>query len=283
MTARELAFEFGDMRYAAKAWGAAQDRPVLALHGWLDNAASFDLLAPKLDGCYVVALDMAGHGRTSHRPYSGSYNIWDDLHDLISIADASGWEHFTLLAHSRGAMVALLLAVAAPQRIDRLIMLDSVVPRPVPIKRTAVQLQQHVRDFQRYAQRNKNPVRYATIEAATKARLQQMPMPESAAQLIVERSLQQVDGAYQWRYDERLKAASALKLCAGHNINIVSSLRTPTLLILAEQGIRTIRKPRGVLPKSAFIKEITVPGMHHCHMQEDSAGQIAGHVLRFLN
>ena len=45
-------------------WGSGQKNKILALHGWLDNAASFNQLAPKLAeiGYEVVAIDFAGHG-----------------------------------------------------------------------------------------------------------------------------------------------------------------------------------------------------------------------------
>lgn len=281
MTAQELSFAIGDMHYAGKAWGDPAGSPVLALHGWLDNAASFDVLAPQLADTYLVAPDLAGQGLSSHRPYSGSYNIWDDLHDLLSIADACGWQQFTLLGHSRGAMIALLLAVAAPERIAAVILLDGFLPPPIAVERTVTQLQQHIRDFRRYAKRT-SIVTYPTIEAAVEARLQQMPMPENTARRIVERSLRQVDGAYVWRYDHRLKASSALKLCAGHNANILAALAAPTLLLLAEQGISARAKMKAALPKASDIKQLTLPGMHHFHMVPESAADIARHLMRFL-
>ncbi len=281
MSASELNFDIGDMRYAAKAWGDPTDPPILALHGWLDNAASFDVLAPKLTDAYVVAPDLAGHGHSSHRPYSGSYNIWDDLHDLLSIADACGWQQFTLLGHSRGAMIALLLAVAAPKRIGKVILLDGFLPPPMPTKRTALQLQLHLRDFRKYATRSK-PVSYPSIEAAVEARLAYMRMPEEAAHRIVERSVQEVDGAYRWRYDERLKAASAIKLSAEHNANILANLQAPTLLLLAQEGLSAHSKLESMLPMASAVTKLTLPGTHHFHMQPESATQIAGQLLHFL-
>lgn len=282
MIAKELSFDIGDMRYAARSWGDQQNAPVLALHGWLDNAASFDVLAPKLAGAYVVAPDLAGHGHTSHRPYSGSYNIWDDLHDLLSIADACGWEQFTLLGHSRGAMIALLLAVAAPQRIGKVILLDGFLPPPMPVERTAWQLQLHVRDFRKYSKRA-DPVSYPSFDAAVAARLAYMHMHEEAARVIVARNLQQQDdGSHRWRYDERLKAASAIKLGSDHNANILANLQAPTLLLLAAEGLSARMKFASMLPTDSNIKKHTLPGSHHFHMQPEPAAQIAEQALNFL-
>jgi pimeloyl-ACP methyl ester carboxylesterase len=49
---------------AVRCWGPEEDTGT-ALHGWLDNAASFERLAPMLDGCFVVAPDLVGHGRST--------------------------------------------------------------------------------------------------------------------------------------------------------------------------------------------------------------------------
>jgi len=42
---------------AVKSWHGKNDKPILCLHGKLDNAASFDLLAPLLPNAQLNAVD----------------------------------------------------------------------------------------------------------------------------------------------------------------------------------------------------------------------------------
>ena len=47
--------------FPAKVWGKPNDHPILALHGWQDNAGTFDNLIPLLPSdFYVVCLDFCG-------------------------------------------------------------------------------------------------------------------------------------------------------------------------------------------------------------------------------
>ncbi|KAH0616826.1 hypothetical protein JD844_028240, partial [Phrynosoma platyrhinos] len=72
---------------AAKAWGSPQGRPVLCLHGWMDNADSFSKLIPLLPkDCYYMAIDFAGHGLSSHRPAGCPYYLIDYVSDVRRVA-----------------------------------------------------------------------------------------------------------------------------------------------------------------------------------------------------
>lgn len=54
---------------AGKWYGDRNQTPVIALHGWQDNAGSFDRLIPLLPPCIpILAIDLPGHGKSSHYP-----------------------------------------------------------------------------------------------------------------------------------------------------------------------------------------------------------------------
>jgi glutathione S-transferase len=88
--------------------------PALALHGWLDNGASFDRLAPMLSGLHLVALDLAGHGRSQHRHPSVVSHFIDWAPEIVAVADRLGWETFVLIGHSMGAGISSLVAGTSP-------------------------------------------------------------------------------------------------------------------------------------------------------------------------
>ena len=62
-----LEWHVNGLKLAGLSWGDPSNRPLLALHGWLDNAASFSQLAPLLTDFYVVAVDLTGHGQSACR------------------------------------------------------------------------------------------------------------------------------------------------------------------------------------------------------------------------
>ena len=66
ITPTETGFDLAFGRLTALRCGAVGQPRVLALHGWLDNAASFLPLAARLPALDLVMLDLPGHGRSGH-------------------------------------------------------------------------------------------------------------------------------------------------------------------------------------------------------------------------
>ncbi|KKK61265.1 hypothetical protein LCGC14_3016070, partial [marine sediment metagenome] len=187
MVFSERRFFVNGYHLASKEWNGGAEYKVIACHGWLDNAASFDVLAPLLSDCHIIALDMPEHGLSDHKSAQASYNIWDDLLDILAVADEMGWEKFNLLGHSRGAIMSLLLTAAMPRRINAMVMLDAVLPQPIAIEDTAKQLHKFLVEQRRAA--HKTLPSYASIDEAVAARCKAAGMCEKSARTIVERGL----------------------------------------------------------------------------------------------
>ena len=89
----ERTFNVNGLNFAAKEWGTPGATPVIALHGWLDNAASFDVMLPHMDNFHVIAIDCAGHGNSSFRSADSSYNIWQDIPEVMGIGPVPAVEN----------------------------------------------------------------------------------------------------------------------------------------------------------------------------------------------
>ncbi len=165
----EIRLNLPHIEVAAHLYGPEQGRPVIALHGWLDNAASFSRLAPLLEGVRIVALDLPGHGHSAHRPAGAAYNIWDYAHDVLQVAEQLGWQRFTLLGHSMGAIVSVLLAGAMPERVERLALIDGVIPYTGEADTAPQKLGESLRALLDVDERRK-PV-YTSFDEAVSARM----------------------------------------------------------------------------------------------------------------
>ena len=278
-TSSPVEWRVNGLKIAGIAWGQPDRTPLLALHGWLDNAASFALLAPMLDQYYVVALDLTGHGLSDCRSADASYNIWDDLPELVGVLDALGWERFCLMGHSRGAIISCLLTSALHERVERLVLLDAVLPEPVGEDLFPVQMRKFL-DQKQYWMQRKNRV-YPSIAAAVASR-KPGSLPEHAVRLLVERNLAPCEGGYTWTTDLRLRGASAVKLSAGQLQAILRAISIPTLVLLAEEGIGKYREVAAqAIANLQHLELEHIAGGHHFHM-EPGAAIVAQRIQRFL-
>ena len=100
---KELTFSTRYGEIAALQWGTDNPNKVLALHGWLDNAASFSHLAPLLleQQLEITAIDFPGHGWSDHRAPGHNYGFIDYVMDLQAVIKQMD-QPLTLLCHSAG-------------------------------------------------------------------------------------------------------------------------------------------------------------------------------------
>lgn len=275
---KEHRFFVNAYQLAAKEWHAGASIKVIALHGWLDNAASFDVLAPLLDDCHIIALDAPGHGYSDHRQQQATYNIWDDLLDVLAVADEMGWEKFHILGHSRGAIMSVLLTAAIPERVKSLVMLDGIFPPPFDIENSPALLGEFLKGYGSLATKRKP--HYPSISAAITARRKATQLTEQAARKIVERGLQEDKEGYAWVTDSRLTISSAFKLSDGHVRAMLNGIKSPNLLLVAKDGILSSRDVLERLEQFPHISYEVLEGKHHFHMDEQ-AEKIAEYIKLF--
>lgn len=265
----ELTLDVQGLRLAARVWGPSDGAPVLALHGWLDNAATFDRLAPLLDGCRVVALDLPGHGRSEHRGHPTYYFV-DYVADAFAAAAALGWERFSLLGHSMGGGVAALLAGTIPERIVRLALVEGLAPLTDEPASTPARLRDALESEVRSS--GSAPRIYPDLEAAAEVRHRATGLPIDAARIIVGRALAPVDGGLAWRTDPRLRRPSRLRLGAEQVQAFLRAIRAPVRLVLGDRGWPFDPEVQG--SRVACVEDLeitTLAGGHHLHLEDPAA------------
>ena len=280
MAARDIALELSGRRLAARTWGDESLPKLLALHGWLDNAASFDALAPLLCGHFhIVAIDFPGHGRSDWRPPGAWYHYVDDLSEALAATDALGWNRFGLLGHSLGGAVASMLAGACPQRIERLLLIEALGPLTQTAEQTLGTLQRAFAE--RGAAADKSPRLFADLDEAVAARMRANDLSREAARMLVERGIKPVAGGLTWSTDPRLLLTSPVRYTEEQVLAVLRGIRAPTGLILAEPEQPYMpREPMNWrIAQVDGIEVVRMAGTHHLHLED--AAPVAAQLVRF--
>lgn len=255
----------------AQIWGNPDAPPLLALHGWLDNAGSYALLAPLLaERWRVIALELPGHGHSGHLPAGINYHFVDYVSAVVAAAEALHLERYALLGHSLGAGIASLVAAAKPQSIDRLFLIEGLGPLGDDGSHTL----QRFRDAFAASSANGKSLRvFRDIEQAISARTLASGLRADLARPIVERGLTEVDGGYRWRSDPRLTRPSALRLAESQIRTLLGGIESDTQLLLSNP--MTPYLPSVLMQERAqLVRHITVEHMdggHHLHLEHPEA------------
>lgn len=268
---RELELMTPELTLAARAWGPRDAEPVLALHGWLDNAATFDGLAPEMAGTCVVALDLPGHGRSDHRPAGCWYQLVDYVADVLAAADALGWSRFTLMGHSLGGAVATLLAATHPERIAALHLVEALGPLTEPARHAPQRLRRAL-ERARQTQRREPPT-YPDIDSAIAARREVGGLSVEAASHLVERGTVAVGGGLRWRSDRRLRWPSPSYFTEDQVQAFLAAIDAPTRIVQADDGLLDASEPALEQRLTALGRPPVygVAGNHHVHLENPAA------------
>jgi pimeloyl-ACP methyl ester carboxylesterase len=101
-------------------------KPIVFVHGIGGQSQDWAALLRELvrDGFHVLAMDLPGFGETS-KPRERSYSISQQANFVKSFLDAMRLERVTLVGVSMGGWIAATVALDQPQRVEKLVLMDS--------------------------------------------------------------------------------------------------------------------------------------------------------------
>jgi acyl transferase domain-containing protein/acyl-CoA synthetase (AMP-forming)/AMP-acid ligase II/acyl carrier protein/predicted alpha/beta-fold hydrolase len=251
-------------------WGPKTGPVVLCLHGILEQGAAWLDVAVRLaqKGYRVIAPDLRGHGKSDHVGKGGSYNLLDFLGDIDVIASNLTNKPFTLVGHSLGSVVAAMFASVRPQKIEKLVLVETILPTESSDEETAESLANHL-DY--LASPPKHQVFPDLESAAERLRLATPALSAKKALQLAQRILEPCQGGFRWRW------ASILLTRAGIGFNGISKAKYLGLLKYLQIPITLIYGNNSNFNRPEDLEEqekampnaykIVISGGHNLHLE----------------
>lgn len=99
--------------------------PILLIHGLASSTYTFRRMMPLLQNHYsIVAVDLPGFGK-SEKSTSFIYSFQNYAKLMLECLEQFGYSKAHIVAHSMGGQIALNMAVIAPEKINKLVLLCS--------------------------------------------------------------------------------------------------------------------------------------------------------------
>ncbi|MCW8327536.1 alpha/beta hydrolase [Photobacterium sp. SDRW27] len=256
---------------------------VVFLHGWQDNAASFDALFPLLADQYdLIAIDWPGHGHSEPRSKDNYYHFVDYIDDLNQLMTLIPMSDVILVGHSLGALVAGCYAAAFPDKVTGLVQIEGGSPLSEPTGNAVQRLRDGIDSRQRYRQR---AVRRATrsmasFQDALDLRCSVNQLTAQQLQPLVERATYHDGRCWYWRHDNRLRCDSLYRMAREQAQALTSQIQCPVLSILGRTGFRSLKQPESGSGWLQHSTQVEIEGGHHCHIESPQA--VCEHIRMFI-
>ncbi|XP_076634599.1 putative serine hydrolase [Colletes latitarsis] len=263
-------------KIAAKLWGTENKQPILALHGWQDNAASFDIIAPYLlKNIPVMAIDFPGHGFSSWLPPGLMYSDLIYITLMQRIKQYFGWDKVKIMAHSLTGLATFYYSSYFPNEVEYIILLDGVFTIGVSRSEYHTNFSKNLSkllELETFV----NEKKYTKKEAMDKwISSIKNSLDEDTCKILMTRGVTEVEhGMYVFNRDPRLKFLPEFSQYTNEHINAYAKFITcPCLFITAKHShisdkvnilynFNTMRKTN----ENVYWHE--VPGTHHIHMRD---------------
>jgi pimeloyl-ACP methyl ester carboxylesterase len=267
---RDISFQLEHCTLAGLCEGKEGSPVVLALHGWLDNAASFKPIAQYwqefFPGTQLIAIDLPGHGLSSHKSVDAYYHFVDWLDVLLELFEQQGWQQIDIIGHSMGGMIASAFAAAFPEKIAKLCLIEAIGFVTGNSDETAHQLRKGILSRRQLATKQK--AKHISLSSAIAARMSVSDLGFDQAKLLVERGLQAEHDGMSWRSDAKLRLTTPIRITLDQAKNIFQAIECPVQLIRGHQGFDMVKNGESVYGSLiSQFSSISIDGGHHPHME----------------
>jgi len=243
-----------------------EGRPVLFLHGYLDTGRSFDEVV-RLYGGHALCLDLRGHGQSARVGPGGSYHLLDHVKDVAEVLRQLGEDGMrprAVVAHSMGGNIALILAGALPNAIDRLLLVDALGP---PAEAPEEQASRIGRVLHSLGQ--KKPFKPAADLDHALARLRKLNpnLTPIGARRMLEHVMIPVDDGLAFPFDERLRGPTPVRYPESMWLALCKRVTAKVHVLRAEYGYVWPASPGSERLAAMGGTMNTVEGIgHHIHV-----------------
>ncbi|XP_062284822.1 serine hydrolase-like protein isoform X2 [Scomber scombrus] len=284
-----LPVPWGEIR--GKIWGPDHGRPVLCLHGWADNCGTFNTLIPHLPKeCRYVAVDLPGHGLSSHRPPRVFYSFSAYVADVRRVVNGLQWTKFSIIGHSMGGNIAAMFSALHPDMLEAIVLLDAFGFLPINPTEISKVLRQGMDEMLQFEKQTEDKRRVYTYEKAFERLLAANPiLSEESVNILLERGLVQVERRFVFSRDLRVNFKNIERISLEQSLKMQSRTQASVLVILADEGFGKTFPESGQQKLTNTLLQgyrgrthtvVTVPGDHHVHLNNPEV--IAPFVSNFL-
>jgi pimeloyl-ACP methyl ester carboxylesterase len=264
-------------------WGDPKEETFVFLHGVRDQGRSWDHFIAALIGRglpikHAVALDLRGHGDSEWPNASRGYQHEDFLSDLAGLLRHLDKEPVNIVGHSLGGSMALLYAGAFPQKVKRLVLLESVGP----FARKDDEVPDIVAERLTGRDYVEIPFPHESLQAAAKALQKSFPLiPDRAALHMARHGTSYKGGRYRWKHDPILRYRTMTAMSEGQIEAFIRRLRCPILFVYGSESdfMRSVRGPRAKLFSNAQIVPIAGAGHHIPHEKPEELAEVVAPFL----